>query len=430
MVKSFKGKLAALLCMALLMSVLPTGFLAADGNRAAFTYFRVGATTVNSGQAVTFTIRTIGANFLFADAGGGQHVPGTRQETNPATGETSWTLSLTPTASQTVVVYANSANQVAGASIVSVPVTVNASAAAPSQPQLPPVQQSGHSIISIEEIDTNRSGSVSLRIVTDSDSGAVWINHRGRYAQANRVSQSADQSTWEVNYSPNPFSAHQVVVSANHAFMIDGSQVTQNFDVNIVAPYVPAVLAAINSVTVNQRSVDRGERATITVRTNRATEHVWAEVDGSRVNGRVESTSASTRRWTIDIRPDRSQSVRVFANTTNTDEGAVSDTIRVDVGDARARIHDVRIQDSTISRGSATRIEVETNAEANNVWAEVNGARINGRRENQGNSTTARRRWTIDVRPEWTQTISVFANSSNETRDADRSSVQITVNEW
>jgi hypothetical protein len=418
-------KTLALVCAFALLASFPVSVSANPGT-AAFTLFAMNSTVVDAGQAITFTIRTSGANFVFADIGG-TLVAAAPQSQPDHTGQMVWALTATPATSTTIIVYANSINAVEGASTISIPVTVNF-AAQPQQPTPQAPQATAHRIYSITEVEATQPQSVSLRITTDAAAGSVWvIPEPGRYLQATRV--AGESGVWELNYRPRTFAPHQVQVHANHVYIIDPSMASETFAVNLLAPYVPPVNPpGINRVSASPTNISRGDRTTITVRTNTQVEHVWMEVNGRRVDARRAGSTATNRNWEAEVRPDSTQTIRVYANATNTTQGADTDSVRVTVREFEdARITSASPRQSNIRQGERTIIDVRTNEDTRYVWAMVGNTRVNGRRDGgSGNN----RDWTIEVQPNRageSNSIRVYASSTNHERDADTRTVNIFV---
>jgi hypothetical protein len=417
---------------AVLVVVSPTSLLA-FGDIAAFTFVGVDRTTVNEGQPVTFTARTVNAITLFATVNG-DTVVGTVQDIDHMTGHATWSLTVIPVQSQTVVVHANNINAFDGAATASFPINVQGGVQGGGtgvvQPGVPvPLPQpTGHQIFDIQETPAPGPDTVTLTIVTNETPGEVWIVADGyRFHRATLVSEGAGQRTWTVSYNPSLYVRHQVQVSANHAYVLDHYVVSQNFDVNLAAPYVPyvpAAVASINRVNASPATVNTGDRTTITVVTNRDTEFVWAEVDDRRVNARRGNRSATTQSWTMEVSPARTQTVIVYANTENISQGAVTDSVRITVQEARPRIYNARLDRTQIERDQWTTIDIRTNVEVEHVWAIVDGRRENARR---GSIVSGERTWVLDIRPEYTQTITVFANITNTDRDAYTTTVRVNV---
>ena len=443
MFKGFKSKTMAIsLCLFLLMAAFPAS-LSAAVNVPAFVSVEVNNTSVNAGHGVTFTIRTVGANYLFADTGGTVPVIGERQGAADAAGRTSWSLSFNPTSNQRVVVYANAVNAMEGAATITIPINVVHAAGLPQQPTpLPPQGQGVHRIVSVTEIEATQPNSVNLRIVTDDAAQVVWISPSpGRYMQAARVAGSLN--TWEIQYRPQTFTPHQLQVSANHAYIVDDNMATQNVSIALSAPFVaPVIPIAITRLSASPSTIDDGGRTDISVRTTGDVRYVWATINGSRVNARGSGAAgaAGVRTWEfLNVRPNDTQTIRVYANTTDSTTGAVSDSVRVTVRDAvqEPRINSASANPSSIrwqgGWDESSTIEVRTNPEVTHVWARVDGGRqAYGTRVS---SSGSEHRWEIIVRASYFQgpgsrNVTVYANTSSSTSGAATRNVNISVSEW
>jgi len=253
---------------------------------------------------------------------------------------------------------------------------------------------------------------------------------------ATSTSRDGAQRTWTVSYRPSQTGTHQVTVNANNVWQLGGRQATRTHTVENVAPYVPTPTVTPSSTTITRTSaspstVRRGNRSTITVRTSRDVQYVWAMVDGRRVNARRGQLSAAHANWTVDVRPDRTQSITVYANTSNSATGAATDTVRITVsGDAYARISSVTPTSINLTRlgaGSANTITVRTNAETNYVWAMVNDSRVQGTRVSTGDGE---REWEIVVHPQWNQPIRVYAHTRNSNSDGNAVTRNVNVTSY
>ena len=429
MFKSFKRKVIAALCVLVLVASYPAPVFANPAGGAAFTAFSVNRTTVTQGQDVTFTIRTSGASSLFASVNE-QWVRGSMQSIDQATGQSNWLLTVTPQTSTVIHVHANTVEQLEGAAVVSIPITVNAAGGAVAQPGNVGQGAQGHQIISITEIEATAANEVSLSIVTNDTPREVWIvvSAAGgdRFHRAVVVSQGDGRITWRVNYRPPTFTPHTVAVFANELYQLNGLEVTQSFNVNLVAPFIPPVNPAIINVSARPTNIDYRDTSTITVRTNTDVEYVWAYVDGRRVNARRGAFAATQRTFTLDVRPDSTQTIRIYANSTNSSEGANHDSVRITVRDRRSdpRIDSVNLSHTNIRPGEMTTIEVRTNADTEHVWVVVEGIRVNLQR---GASTSTTRNWSANIWPGRSESIRVYAGRTSTDSDADRSSIWINV---
>ena len=419
----FRGKM--LVCLILLAALAyPTAISANDGDTAAFIFFEASATTITAGQSVTFTIQTSGSNAVFATVGGSNISATPRAGGSPES--TWWDLTVNPAATQLIVVQANAPGGAESAS-VRIPVTVGGAVATqPTTPQAPAAQAGAHRIYSVTEVEAPYQNSVKLEIVADAGSNFLWVRlPDGRYMRGNRTGSSGTQSTWEVVYRPQPYSAHQIQVFSNgadHRPVVDN---TINQQINLTAPFVRPVTPTITRASASPSTIEPGARTTITVRTNADVEYVWAMVDGRRVNSRRGSTGTTTRTWTIDVRPDETQTIRVYANTTDSTSGADTDTVRVTVRDAEPRILATpTLSHNNIRPGDRTTIEVRTNEVVTHVWAMLDGRRINAQRET---TSSGERRWSIDISPERSHNVFVYANTSSGTSGADRRTIRVDV---
>ncbi|MCL2400733.1 MAG: hypothetical protein FWC91_13435, partial [Defluviitaleaceae bacterium] len=112
-------------------------------------------------------------------------------------------------------------------------------------------------------------------------------------------------------------------------------------------------------------NIIQGDSTTITVRTNSDTTHVWAEVDGRRVNARRQSSSSTVITWTIEVRPQEGQQVSVFAGTRNNNHDDMQ-RVRINVRNESASIRDTWAE--MVSDGRV-RVTVITNTAAE--WVDI-----------------------------------------------------------
>jgi len=421
------SKIKLLILLVALGLVYPT-FVSANADIVAFTHFNASATTITAGNQVVFTINTIGASHVFADIGGLRTVA-TVQGSDPATGQASWILTAMPTVSQSITIFASATADATGAASVIVPITVNSATAV--APTAPAPQEGSHQILNIEETEASAVNMVTLTVTTNNTPGEVWMDlGEGRFVRATRAGQSGNQTTWTIEYRPPVRQNHAIVIYANYEYLIDGSEVSQNFTVTFAAPFVPptpVLNPTIVGTTMSPRTVDTNGRTTITVRTNLDVTHVWAEVDNARVNARRDGATATTITWSIIAHPRQSQSIRIFANSENSQQGAVSTTETVSVVDRVAipTIHSATANRNQVSFNEFVNIEVVTNGDADFVWAMVNGNHINASRTSTSGNV---RTWNLSVHPQWTQDIRIYASrNNNDVNNAATSWVHITV---
>jgi hypothetical protein len=382
----------------------------------------VDSTSVHAGQSVTFTVSTVNASVVFVSVDN-TTIPGTMLGTDGAT-QTNWSVTFTPSGSQQVSLHANAVNAFEGSAQLVMPITV-IGGAGDAGTSGGTHSQAGHQIHSVTETPaTGGPQSVTLTVVTNETPLYVWISGPAGYHLGRLVSQTPTQRTWEITYRPSPFTRHQVQVSANHHYILDESVVSLPYQVELRAPYVPDLVADIRRVNASPATVDDGGRTTITVTTGRDVEYVWGEVDGRRVNARRTGSGATTRTWTFEARPDRTQTIPIYANVTNNATGAARDSIRITVRDIRPEIIRATIDRQRIYSDEVTFIEVRTNADVEHVWARVNGSRVTARR---GSTSGNERNWIIDVSPNHSQTITVYANITNTENNAETRNISVTV---
>jgi len=436
MFKRFKGKIiAALLCAVMLAGTLPLGVQAVTpAFIPAFTMVRADQTSIAAGQSITLMLRTINADSVIVTANG-TTMAATQGELL-ATGELSWSLTFTPNNTQIIAIHASHANIPPGRvpAEAAFPVTVagqqQTQTPTPQQPTTPAGQ---HSIHSVEEIQATARNSVTLRIVTDTGVNYVWVGPLGpnQYARGERQSSEGGTTVWHVTYRPPGNARHSVTVGANASFVLDNRMASQAFEVQLSAPYVPAQVvrpadAGISRVSAGSDSVRAGEQTRLTVRTGRDIQYVWAIVDGRRVNARREGITS----WSMNVRPDRTQTISVFANTENSESGAVTDTIRITVNEAsNPRVTDVRADQMTgLSMLQSVTLQVTTNRDAEYVWATIAGQTFRGTRVETRNNEV---RW--EIRSVWLAEIGnnvvwVYANTENRLTDsAHRQSITLGV---
>lgn len=288
-------------------------------------------------------------------------------------------------------------------------------------------------IYSIAEVSAPFPESVRLSVVTGESSNYVWVQFEGnRYVQGTIVSEIGNQRFWEIVYRPIHFTSHTVKVGANHAYILDDYLVGQIFQILLSAPFVRPANPQIASVSVRQSNLVLGETTTITVSTNADVEHVWAEVDGRRINARRTNASAGSvavRLWSINIRPHESQTIIVFAVARDSKQDPVSRdvTIRVNESVPEAIITRAYATPENIIAGDYTTINVRTNSDTTHVWAEVDGRRVNARRVSTARSFTSTVTWELKVSPRESQQITVFAGTRNNDRYADTQRVRVNV---
>ncbi|MCL1884107.1 MAG: hypothetical protein FWF81_10200, partial [Defluviitaleaceae bacterium] len=397
--KSILKTLTVTVVAFLFMAAAPLAVSAAP----AVTSLSMDRTTIAPGQNITFTIRaTAQTNFVFAVVDG-VRTQGTRSGNN-------WTVTVSPTRTSTVNIFANSVNNETNAASISVPVTVTGAAVAttpnpavtiPAAPaNLGPI-----AIASVTETPALAAGQVQLTIVTGRETNEVWVNFdrannvraTGRFARGTMLSQGAHYRTWVVNFTPASWTEQQVEVGSNRTYNWPGAA-TRLYTLTLTQPFVRVANPSIQNTTVTNRTVAPGSNATITIRTNADVENVWVRnVDGTEFNATRTSTTATQRNWSVTFNPVRTGNVTIFANSDRTETGAVTRTENITVGNVTTQIVGTPTAHWLAGQNNQLRINVTTNDQANSVWATLpDGQRVQLSRQNSG---TGNRTWQADT---WT----------------------------
>lgn len=378
MFKQFKRNfLAAAVSAFVLMLALPMAISAAS-----LLSVSVDRSTLTPGQSVTFSIRTCAdTNYVFAEVGANR-VQAQRL------GDQNWSLTVQPAATANIAVFANSTNNTSGAATFSIPVTVTGAAAAtPAVPAVPgtAAPTGPLAIHSITETPATAQNQVQLTVVVGPEANEVWVRfdqERFRRGQEQTALRTATSRTFVIDFQPAQFVAQQVQVSANRQYAVAGAT-NQQFNVTLAAPFVRAANPTIQQVNVNPRSVTPDRNTTFTVRTNADVNYVWiVDVDGNRRNAtRTNQQTATTRNWTVNFNPGRTGTVRVYANSIDSETGAATRNESITVQAATANMRNANAwwthgwQGQQQGWGSVT-VEVTTNYSVSRVWVELpNGNR-------------------------------------------------------
>jgi hypothetical protein len=367
----------------------------------AITSLQMDRTTVAQGQSITFSVRTTPeAQFVFAMTDG-IRAQGTRINTDAA-GNHNWQITVNPSRSTTVVIFANATNVEAGAASMSIPVTVTGTATTdpgfnviPGTPGADVTNIGPLGIANLRETPAVAQGQVRLTLNTGPEVGYVWARFDGNlYARGTRIAQGHGYLTWTIDFRPRSWSPQQVQVGANRVFNYTGATL-QNFQLTLTQPFTPITAPEIRTSTVSPQNVAPGSRATIRITTNEHVGAVWIrDMDGREVNARnIAPNTATTRTWEVDFNPSRSGSVTIFANTTRHATGAVSRQENVTVRGQVLRIIDARATSPSGTHNTST-VRVTTNRYAESVSI------INNNRTfhlNHISGTTGNRVWEAEI---------------------------------
>jgi hypothetical protein len=376
----------------------------------AFTNFNADRTSITNGQSITISVTTTAqTQFVFATADG-VRTQGTRS------GGNNWTVTVSPTRSTTITVFANSANNENNAARITIPVTVTGSTTQTPTPTPPPTvtippapaNLGPVAIASITETPATQQGAVQLTIVTGRETNDVWVNFdrvnnargTGRFARGTLQSQDNNSKTWVVNFRPAAWATQRVEIGSNRTYNWPGAA-TQTFELTLTQPFVAPVNPTISSVQVSNRTVATNANVTFTIRTNADVENVWVvAADGREHNATRTSGTSTNRNWTVTFNPGRSGNVNVFANTTRNEAGAATRRENITVGNVRAQIIGTPTA-TQIGGTNNTRITATTNEFAETVWAVMpNGDR---RELSRTSSGTGSRTWSVDTWENWGQ---------------------------
>ncbi|MDR0273390.1 MAG: hypothetical protein LBI27_08760 [Clostridiales bacterium] len=400
----------------------------------AFTNVAMDRSNIAPGQSITFSVRTTSqTQFVFA------LVDGVRTQGSRSSGN-NWSLTVTPTRSSTVTIYANSVNNESGASSVSIPITVSGTTANTSTTTtvtIPaaPADLGPVAIASITETPATASGQVQLTVVTGIETTDVWANFdrvnnargTGRFARGEMISQGTNHRIWTINFRPAAWAAQEVEIGSNRSYNWPGAA-TRTHNLTLSQPFVSPTNPTIQSVTVSNRNVSESGSITFTIRTNADAEHVWVRtVDGREINASRSNTSSSTRNWTVTFNPSRSGNVVVFANTTRTETGAASRNENISVGTWNASI--VGTPTASWITSSTLRITVTTNQHAESVWVVVpgNSNRVELTRTNSGSGN---RTWSVDTWSGSTSSGTISVGVSSQTGNVHNLSADDTRSIW
>lgn len=404
--------------------------------------------TIAPGQTVTFSIATNAqVNYVFAEVGANR-VQATRLQAD-ANGNQTWSLAVHPASTMNIAVFANATNDTSGAATFSMPITVTGATTpvAPVQPvplpqpitPTPPVGQAGPiAIHSVTETPALAARQVQLTVLTGPEANEVWAQFdRGgtpgyRRGQEQTALRTESTRTFVINFQPTQWAAQQVRVGANRTYTWVGAS-AQDFNVTLSAPFVRPANPTIQQVTVNPRTITVGNNTTFNVRTNADVEHVWVvDIDGNRHNAtRSGQATATTRNWNVSFNPGRSGSVRVYANSTDSAEGAATRNETLTVQSTTATIRNANAwwtnQNNFNNQGDVT-VEVTTNYAVQRVFVDHAGRRV---RLNQtsGGSGTNDRVWRGTVTGVWGNTNMTVRASLSAAYNSDASqTVNITGN--
>ena len=367
MLNNFKHKLAIAVVGVLLIMAFPA---TAHASTAAITAFSVDRSSISAGQAVTFSLTTTEqVNFVFADVGG-TRVQGVRQLGN------NWHLVVSPATTQNVTIVAGPTNSATNAATVTVPITVAAGTNVTHGVNSPGATFPGGTgplaIHSIIETPAVRDGHVQLTVVTGPGVNEVWVRFDGnlfRRGQEQIALRTNTARTWTIDFHPQNRTTQNLQVGANTVYSFAGATV-HNHTLALAAAHAHPTTSVIEDITVANRDTTLGGQTTFTIRTNMDAEYVWiTDADGVRYNA-TRTDSLIFRTWTVSFSPQRTGSILVHANNTDTFAGAATRSEHVTV-----RANNARILNASASwvegTSNSVYVQVTTNQFGGRVWIEL-----------------------------------------------------------
>lgn len=357
--------------------------------------------TVNVDEEVTLTVKTnSAANYVWVGYDN-TSVNASYQSTD-SSGVKTWTVVVKPSKTQTMTVYANAAQSPASAASRNFDIIVNVAAAVNS--------------VTSSKTSINEDESVTLTVKTNSVASYVWIVYDNTNISA--LHQSTDSSgvkTWTATFKPSR--TQTMTVYANTRQSSSGAAV-RNFDITVNSAVV------INSITPSKSSIAANETVTLTVKTNSAASYVWVAYDSATVNASYQSTDSSgVKTWTVSMKPSKTQTLAVYANTKQTTTGATVKNQSITV-DSAVKITSISASRTTVAAGDQVTITVKTNSLANYVWAETGTDTFE--MNYTGADSSGNKNWTLTYNPQKSQSVSVYAGVSRWGKDT-VSSINITV---
>ncbi len=385
-----KKRLCILMAVAMLTTffAFPAPALASSGSVAAVTYLKMSASTVASGQTVSVDIRTTSAANTVVAVVDGKTVAATNSGTDTA-GSKIWALSIKPTQTQVVKLYVSVTADVSNATVLELPVTVSGSGSSVTTPVAtpPPTSSAGESGVTISSVTEAWSGkTVTLTVRTNTLANNVWVNYDGKYTQATLSNSDTNGKNWTLKFNPSIIQV--VTVSANTSYKTNGAT---NISHQLVEPPAPPAKPTISNVSANRTNLYYNENTTITVRTNVDTEYVWVDYDNTTEEADLQDETRTYRSWKVTIRPSKTQTVKVYANTVDGSTGAVSRNLSLSVGNQysnRATVSSAYANWNTYATYSDgwLKVDATTNSYAAYVWFVYNGQEYNMQRSSGSNT--------------------------------------------
>jgi hypothetical protein len=431
MIKNWKRIVMTVVFSVMACLLLP---LAASASTVAITGFSAPNTTINAGNSVSISVTTnAAASHVFTMVDGTRVRPAS--QTQDASGDITWNLVCSPSRTQELRIYANTSDSTEGARTISIQVTVNPPSAGTGTGTGTAGGQAaaGVAITSIVETRGSTSDVAVLTVETTTSVNEVWVQFNAdRFSRARLATETADTKTWTLSIRPT--APQNVIVSANTAYVVRGAA-TQEFSVTMQGGRPAGGVATITNARANRTTVAPGGNVDLTITTNLNATDVWVAVDGRNVDATRTNETRTAQTWTARINPAATQTITIYANSSDSLEGAVSRTLRITVQTAPVT-GNATIVDATATadwtfwqntQGNVT-VNVTTNNWATYVRAETGAGVFDLWQTNHG--TTGNKTWTANI-PFWQanlgSTITVRTGQNSGVTDATRT---VSINNW
>jgi len=142
--------------------------------------------------------------------------------------------------------------------------------------------------------------------------------------------------------------------------------------------------AAIMFFMADSTNISAGETVTFTIRTNAATNHVWAEVNGTTVSASLMDDNARTGQmtWAVSVRPNATQTIRINAGVSarRSDSNiqipiVVAGTIAQPPTTPSTEHNIYSITEIEAIRANSVTLQIVTGNNSNYVWVRFDGGR-------------------------------------------------------
>lgn len=361
---------------------------------------------INKGETVTLTVKTnSAASYVWVECDDADKYA---ELTSSVSGGTkTWTVSCTPQGSQSLHIYANSARSEIDSAM-----------------EIQYIEVGQSSVPSIVSLTASKSSvdygeTVTLTVRTSANVDYVWAEYDGTHKNASFQSTYTNgEKSWSVSIAPS--ASQRVRVYANVASRSTTGADSRSQDITVYASS-----PEIFSVTSSQS----GESYTFTVKTNSIVKYVWVSCDNSKTYASSKSSSGDTKTWTATVSPSASQRVHIYANSSDSQSGAVYETQQVSAGVSAPKIVSYKTPNGTwIMPGDVFTVTVSTSGNVNYVWVEdVGGEDWQGFLTSSGNS--GNQQWEVNCTPSGEGRIKlyIYASTGDSSSSAATEVIYITI---